>query len=250
MTSWPDSHSASTQEALGLGSALAESGLNVAGALSPDDYNAIVPAAWQTQALHPTAATVFVIGSGGGAFYAAARAAFPDSEHPLDDHCEAVMAPVVEELGAQGSSSRALFYWQKLALEGAEAGVFADFVALARAAGLGSPSRLGLLLHPRYGPWFAIRALLLSDVVSQPTGQAADSFDPCGGCEAPCIATCHGRAVSREAFAAARCAETRHSNPQCAERCDARLACPVGGEHRYDASALAHHMTAHFRSLP
>src|SRR5690606_40292919 len=36
------------------------------------------------------------------------------------------------------------------------------FQAIARAAGL-APSLLGLDLHPRYGPWIAYRALVLTD---------------------------------------------------------------------------------------
>ena len=248
MTGSPDTPSAGTPEALGLGTALASAGLNVAGSMTPDEYDALVPEAWKTRVLLPTAATVAIVGSGGSDFYLCAREARPASEHPLDEHCEALMARVVNQLEAQGAASRALFYWQRL---GGGAGVFADFVGLARGAGLGAPSRLGLLLHPHYGPWFAIRAVLLTETKLDHAPRDGRGFDPCPGCDAPCVAACHGSAVhGRSLFDGDRCAKTRHSDSRCADRCDARLACPVGSEHRYDAAALAHHMTSHFRSLP
>jgi hypothetical protein len=41
---------------------------------------------------------------------------------------------------------------------------------LARDAGLGFPSRLGLLLHPTFGPWLGLRAVCFTDEELPPTG--------------------------------------------------------------------------------
>ena len=238
---------------LGLDPALAAAGLNVAAVLAPREYDALVPESWQSRHLLPHAASVIVIGSGGADFYWAARKARPGSEHPVDEYCEELVTRAADRLEAAGFATRAAFYWERRTPNDCESGEFADFVALARAAGLGAPSRLGLLLHPRYGPWFAIRALLLSE---RPPAEGArekiafaNRFDPCPNCSAPCVAACPGNAVGRsEEFAGERCAQTRHEVPGCATRCDARMACPEGADYRYDAEALSHHMTSHFRT--
>lgn len=236
-------------EALGLDSALEAAGLNVAAALDRSEYDALVPPAWQSQRLLPNVASVIVIGSGGTRFYWAARNARPGSRHPVDEYCEALVTRAADRLEAAGFATRAAYYWERRAANPGEPAVFADFVGLARAAGLGAASRLGLLLHRRYGPWFSIRALLLSER-GRPEGlEAPQPYDPCPHCSAPCVAACPGSAVSSsEAFDRNRCAQTRHESAGCATRCAARLACPEGAEHRYDIEALAHHMTSHFRT--
>lgn len=52
-----------------------------------------------------------------------------------------------------GGAARSVYAFEK------RGGVYADFVALAEASGLGAPSRLGLWLHPEFGPWMSIRAI-------------------------------------------------------------------------------------------
>jgi hypothetical protein len=237
---------------LGLDPALVAAGLNVAALLAPSQYDALVPESWQARQLLPNAASVIVIGSGGDGFYWAARKARPGSVHPVDDYCAELVGRAADRLEAAGFATCAAFYWERRTRNGGEPGEFADFVALARAAGLGAASRLGMLLHPRYGPWFAIRALLLSErpaPVAANEAATADPFDPCPSCSAPCIAACPGNAVAlRKKFSGQRCAETRHKLAACAARCDARLACPQGADYRYDPEALSHHMTSRFRS--
>jgi epoxyqueuosine reductase QueG len=121
-------------------------------------------------------------------------------------------------------------------------GAFADFVALGREAGLGVGGRLGMLLHPEYGPWVSLRAALLSARDLPPDAPLA-GFDPCTGCAAPCADACPGAAVPPEGFSVSRCAVARAREPACRLRCDARRACVVGPFHAYDAAAEAHHMS-------
>src|SRR5262249_61091307 len=56
-----------------------------------------------------------------------------------------------------------------------------SFMHLAECAGLGRPSLLGVLVHPDYGPWLALRAAILP-----PFGLAAPrragGFCPCPPC--------------------------------------------------------------------
>ncbi len=234
-----------TPAALGLDPALDACGLNVAGVLRAETYDALVPSAWKCGTLLPTARSIYVIGSGGSAFYANARAERAEGPHPLDAFCEARVASAVLRLDREGIASRACFYWER---RGDGDGEFADFVALARAAGLGSRSLIGLLLHPDHGPWFAIRAVVLTDRCPPVAGDVYEAPDFCADCPAPCIDICPARAVTRSGMNVVRCSEWRHREAQCAASCDARLACPVGRESRYTSEALAHHMTSHFRS--
>jgi hypothetical protein len=214
-------------------------GLNLRGVLSPLDYDARVPPAWHSAALLQGAAahSVWLIGSGGRALWGAATAggsqpALPD---PLDAHTERALGDCLARLCGAGVAAVAAFAHER------RGGAHADFVALGHAAGLGAPSRLGLLVHPVYGPWLSLRALLISALGLPPSGPLA-GFDPCRGCPAPCAAACPADALPPGGFSVRRCAATRLREPGCALRCDARHACVLGQEHAYTPAAESHHM--------
>ncbi len=230
--------------ALGLSPELEACGLDLAGVLTADRYDELVPAAWRSQQLLAGSRFVYVIGSAGSSFYRYARAQRPDSAHPLDETCEECVTEAGRRLEAAGALQRPLFYWER---RGPGERGFADFVAIAHAAGFGARSRIGMLLHPTHGPWFAIRALLLCDRQPPPSIEAPAVPDFCADCAAPCIDACPAGAVGAAGIDIERCSESRHRDPRCAARCDARLACPVGRDSRYADDALEHHMTAHFR---
>jgi hypothetical protein len=211
---------------------LAAAGLNLLGCLSAPRYDATVPQAWRTQALAPSTRSVLMLAAGGRALFAAFAKA-PEARLPADP-LDAYTRRVVEDI-APHLDARALFAFER------RGGAFADFIALGRAAGLGAASRLGLLLHPVYGPWLSLRALLLTPLTLPETPPLA-GFDPCSACAAPCAAACPGDALRPAGFDVARCAATRRLRPDCRVRCDARRACVVGPEHAYAAAAEAHHM--------
>jgi hypothetical protein len=227
-----------------LGRALAPFGLNLIGVATPAAYDALVPASHRLPRCEATRSLV-VIGNGGGAFWAAYRAhveAHPghaDRAHPLDDFTTAVVeaqvVPVMERLGITGA----------LHLPHRETTPPVSFVHLAEAAGLGRRSLLGVLVHPEYGPWMALRAALFVDVALSAPRPAA-GFDPCPSCAArPCITACPADAVSHPAgWDVPRCVGFRvdraDANP-CVDRCSARVACVYGRAHRYPDDALAHH---------
>lgn len=219
--------------------ALDAAGLNLRGALSAARYDAFVPALWRTTALLPEARTALVVGSGGRALWDALRAA-PESDavsDPVDTHTARVLDTLAQGLIRAGHPSRALYPLER------RGGAWADFVALGREAGLGVPSRLGLLLHPVYGPWLSIRAVLLTGLECALAAPISD-FDPCDGCVAPCAEACPGGAVGREGISASLCYATQRTEPACALRCSARHACVVGQEHAYAVEAEAHHMSS------
>lgn len=215
---------------------LEAAGLNLHGCLPIGRYDALVPPAWSARSLLPAAKSAVVLAAGGRRFFEAfsvsAEARQPDD--PVDAFTRRTAMDAARRLGG-----RAVFAFER------RAGAFADFVALARAAGLGADSRLGLLLHPVYGPWMSIRAVVLTPCVL-PATPALAGFDPCGDCAAPCASACPAAAPRPQGFDVVRCAATRGVTPACRDRCDARRACVVGPEHRYAEAAERHHM----RSLP
>ncbi|MBW2292210.1 MAG: hypothetical protein JRG94_07840 [Deltaproteobacteria bacterium] len=137
MASFSEPGPPGTPAAVGLDASLDAAGLNVAAVLSRERYDALVPHAWQSRALLPGATSVFVIGSGGPAFYWAARRARPDAQHPLDEFLEEMVTRAASKLERAGCVTRAVFYWERRGENDREPGRFADFIALARAAGLG-----------------------------------------------------------------------------------------------------------------
>ncbi len=232
---------------------LEAAGFNVAGALAIDDYDTRVPPPWRSDLAAPGARRAIVLGTGGGGFERAwlEAAAGQGGLDPADDFAADVLARVTRSIeAASGGVARAWLYADRRSDSGG-APVFADFVALAEACGLGVRGRLGLLLHPVYGPWWSVRGLVLTSL-DGPVRVAADSSttasadappaaSPCLDCTAPCISACPGGAVSAEGFDAAACARTRRAGVTCGERCDARRACVVGPAHAYDAAAEAHY---------
>lgn len=227
------SGSAEAQLPAGVAEALRGAGCNLFGRLSRERWDALVPDVWSGAALLPEARSVWLVASGGGALF---QAFSRSPEHRLPrDPLDAFTRRVVEAAAAAlPAPSRAVFPFEQ------RGGRYADFVALARAAGLGAPSRLGLLIHRHYGPWWALRAALLT-TRELPPGPEPPPFDPCRGCPAPCVTACPGGAV-QETFRVETCLETRRREPGCRLACPARRACVVGREHAYPEEAEAHHM--------
>jgi ubiquinone biosynthesis protein len=99
-----------------------------------------------------------------------------------------------------------------------------DFRALARAAGLGWASRLGLLLHPTFGPWIGLRAAVF--VPERLAATPLSGPSPCADCPAPCVAACPAAAIV-DTWDAARCLPWQAARDTCHGGCLARSACPA-----------------------
>ena len=230
-----------------LGRALAPHGLNLIGATTPEAYDAGIPGPYALGRLLPGAKGVVVIGNGGGDLWAAFRdfcRKHPGHEATADP-LDAFTRRVIEEVARPlvGPGARFLYPFR-----------FPDdpvsFMRLAECAGLGRPSLTGVLVHPVFGPWMALRAAIL---VEQRVDAArpADGFDPCPGCtERSCIPACPAGAVGPAGWDVPRCAGHRGGDTDgCPARCEARFECVVGREHRYPADALAYHQTRARASL-
>ena len=138
--------------------------------------------------------------------FLAAKPAGPD---PLDRYVEQVVEPLVPAGGRA-------FYAHRTYDR-----TYIPFQQLAVAAGLGGISETHLVIHPEYGPWFALRAAIVVEGEPPPSAQIPR---PCR-CGAPC----------REALT--RAVESGDWRAWLA----VRDACPVGRHHRYSEDQLAYH---------
>lgn len=156
---------------------------------------------------------------------------------PLDAWSKQVLGEMERQLGA-----RAVFPSDKPWLP------FQQWAK--RAEGL-KPSPLGLLIHPVYGLWHAYRgALLFDEQIGFPARETPDH--PCERCTAkPCLSACPVDALDGTGFAVETC--RNHLRGRAGETCRtsgclARLACPVGRDHAYEAAQQRFHMAAFLNS--
>jgi len=206
-------------------------GLNLIGVAAVGDYDQRVRAELKLEPRWPATRSAIVIGNGGSAFWQAARSSrFAAASDPLDRFAEHCLAEAMPLLSAPAI---AIFPHRF-----AEAPV--SFMHLAECAGLGVESRIGILIRPDYGTWFALRAALLLDAEIEPTPPLA--FDPCPPCDGPCVAACPGAAVTTaRGWDIPLCVSHRLEHDDCGDGCYSRVACPYGAEHRYAIEEVRHH---------
>ena len=207
--------------------ALASLGLNAVGVADGGPWQEVLPGC----------RSVLVLGSGGTglweAFCADCRAHpahLQEELHPLDSF----VARSLDQIDPTPPESRR---WVQCS---ATEETVVDFRTLALQAGLGWPSLLGLLISPEFGPWMGLRAACFTTEALPQTPPAAGD-GPCPGCPAPCITACPATAVSREGWDVKRCSNHHFDTTDCAEKCDARRACPEGEAHRYGDVQTRYH---------
>lgn len=232
--------------------ALRPYGFNLIGPATVASYEALVPVRYHVTSLLPQAKTVVVIGNGGGEFWSGFRARcdarpeyLQERIHPLDDYTveviEHALAPCLDQSGA----IYRYLYPFRFSTEPV------SFMHLARAAALAGPSILGVVIHPTYGPWMALRAALLIDQELY-VPPAAPGFDPCPTCiERACMAACPAGAVSTEkGWDIPLCIQHRlQVTSDCIDRCHARYDCVYGHEHRYPPDELWYHQQRSFAEM-
>ena len=116
------------------------------------------------------------------------------------------------------------------------------------------PSPLMLRIHPEYGLWHAYRFALLLAADTTGTSISTKAESLCANCATQaCLHTCPVQAYTGTAFMLNACANHLRS-PQgglCMEHgCQARLACPLGTEFRYNHEHAAFHMQAFLQARP
>ena len=217
---------------------LACAGLNVAGVADARAYDLTARPELQADRLLPGARRVLVLGSGGPALWEGMLAdlrqdpaLLAQSPHPVEDY---VARRVAEADAMLPHGARRWFFTS------ATAEVHLDFRTLALTAGLGTPSRLGLLLHPVHGPWLGLRAAcFLADEGLPVSARLGEG--PCAACPAPCVSACPGEAFPEGQWEVGRCSAFHRESSECARSCAARLACPEGGGSRYPEAELRYH---------
>jgi epoxyqueuosine reductase len=102
-----------------------------------------------------------------------------------------------------------------------------------------SPFMLGI--DAEWGTWYAYRAIVLANTHFAPS-PVVDRISPCATCQTrPCIAACPAASMADGTFSLQKCVAWRkQADSPCAFTCLARLACPVGSDHRYCIEQLAH----------
>jgi hypothetical protein len=225
-------------------------GLNLLGAVAAHRYDVAVAPHLRAGAIDPGTRSIVVIGNGGGAFWQAyqrhadANPGWEHRDHPLDDFTR----DVVERHIADPLQSRDIRCTVVYPFVG-EAGNL-HFMELGRMAGIGGPSRIGVLIHPTNGTWIAMRAAFLLDQALDEPGEGL-GFDPCPRCiPRTCMSACPVGAVSDRGWDVIQCVRHRvEAQPDCAAGCHSRMNCVIGPEHRYPEDELRHHQERALRSM-
>ncbi len=146
-----------------------------------------------------------------------ADAALRAAADPLDRYTESRLEPHLDRLGV-----RAVVRWvheppPRLAVQ-----------RLAHLSGLAPLAPMGLNVHPVYGPWIALRAVVVLDTEGPPGDPPVVAL-PCDACTQACApASARARAAPPDDWRAWLAA---------------RDACPLGRVHRYDDTQITYHYT-------
>lgn len=154
---------------------------------------------------------------------AACRAdvALREGPDPVDRYCEAVLRSAVDALGVAASIRWAHDPEPRLPIQ-----------RLAERSGLAPLSAVGLNVHPTYGPWIALRAVVTFEVAA-PVGETPAVASPCVGCVDSCVPL-----FARAQAAQAGKAGIGETWPLWLA---VRDACPVGREWRYPEEMIRYH---------
>lgn len=211
-------------------------GFELFGVVRAQTFDRCQPAGRRVTDLAPGAGTALVIGHGGPAGWE--RMVEVDGEpgsarpghDPIDAFSRRTGEELVHLLADAGCEARVVLPSDRCTL---------NFLQLGEESGFGTISpAIGLLVHPRFGPWVSLRAAIL--VQGQPFGDSAWShsiaceYQPCTGCKRPCLEACPADAYTERGFPPDldKCISHRQTGG-CTRGCDVRRACPVGADYRY-----------------
>lgn len=116
-----------------------------------------------------------------------------------------------------------------------------DFRKLALTAGMGWHSHMNMIIHPSYGLWLGLRAILILDVdIVSSTEPPLPNASPCLSCPKYCAQACPVSAVSQTTPWQWQTCLT-HKDTHCGKYCHSRLACPIGKEHAHSPLQRMYH---------
>lgn len=213
-------------------------GLDVCGTADPAAWDCFASPSRHSTVLLPGTQAILVYGSGGPTLWRRFLADLEASPHHLTEEPDPLDAYVRRAVAAADAAWSASVP-RRWFFAAPDEPTPLDFRLLAHLAGLGGKSRLGLLLHPRFGPWLGLRAACF--VAAPLPLDAPIDADPCAGCPAPCITACPGQAFVAGQWSVARCSAFHAESSACDSGCAARQACPAGADQRYDPEAIVYH---------
>ena len=195
----------------------------------------------------PEYKSAILLGSGGREFWEAFQAA-PEATDGRPDPLDRFAVRQVEGLGdkLRGQDPHLVtaypFHHTRQII---------PFLALIEHTGLSGPSPFGVSVHPQYGPWFAWRGLVLSQIDWPDTPMPTDN--PCLSCAQdrapPCLAACPAEAAQITGLVWEKCLTMRKQDTPCQRACAARAACVIAPEHQYGPLQTAHHAAASYREI-
>ena len=173
---------------------------------------------------------LILLGHGGTLLWDRVQASGLNSEHPIDDY---VRLSVDQVFAEHLPSSRYELRYPGETPVGLQ--------QLGSLAGWHNPSPFMVGIDQEWGSWFAYRAVILADTGFMPFATVHRS-SPCLTCaSAPCRSTCPADALLSEGFSLNRCITyRRQADSACQNTCLARMACPVGEQHRYSTAQMHH----------
>lgn len=171
----------------------------------------------------------------------------PAPEHPLDQFARHLAEQLMQEEIGKGIEYEVLY-----------PGAFSiNLQSLGQLLGWHTISPLMIGIHRQFGLWSAYRILMLANTDFASSLPKAGNTDaarveaPCDSCrQRGCVQACPAQAIDEMGFHLAPCLEYRQrSDSLCRDTCVARLACPVGSEHRYSTEQIAYHYSQSLRML-
>lgn len=163
-------------------------------------------------------------------------------EHPLDHYVERAVQTAAKRLGSR--------HWT----------AFSHTVVprpfpiqrLADEIGFAQLGPAHLSVHPTYGPWIALRAIIVCELEEHDwPPEAANLRKPCDGCAAPCTQALQNALIPSKTAApeAKPHIPPRQLSPDGARWLAVREACPWGSEHRYGDDQIVYHYDKNDRVL-
>ncbi len=181
---------------------------------------------------------LLLVGHGGKRLWQAVKATGGAGEHPID---EFTIATLRAWMAAQLPHAEYVLLYPA---PQAHVQPALNLQALGQLAGWHQPSPLMVGIDAVWGTWFAYRAVIVAASDLPPT-LSEINVSPCLACTAkPCVSSCPAGALSSTAESRLdlqKCLTWRKQPASaCRLSCPARLACPVGSAHRYDADQMQH----------
>jgi methylmalonic aciduria homocystinuria type C protein len=154
-------------------------------------------------------------------------------EHPLDGYTKELMWRLASSIQPLASCTYFAHTLPPLAV---------PIQRLAETIGLAGLSPSHLAVHPSYGPWFSLRAVLMVDIEG-PSAAPPEPLRPCAGCAQPCVPALERALAVSAPVTAESIAE--HAGEWIA----IRDACPIGRAFRYGDDQLAYHYQSDRRRI-